>query len=206
MSSPSHLFESYKGVMKQVHPHIKLKAECNEYLTKMLIYIYQLTDKCEGNLITILGTELGKHANSERVKAITKAGANTRNDTTFKHAGLIFTMENHQFLVGSCKNFSTKEIDIIGYMAVIEYLTAELTELGGSVAFNRAKSITTCTHIKRAVDDDLELKELFKNFNPATIQLPNGNSSENFNFSIQPQINMDGLKTPIPKKINVIDI
>lgn len=206
MSTPTHLIESYNKVMKQVHPNMELKPNTYEYLTKMLMYIYQLADKWNGNLTSVLKTELRKHAESERIKSITKAGMNTKLDNTFKHAGLVFTMENHQYLVGNCRNFSTKEIDIIGYMAVIEYLIAELTELSGNVASDRGKNITTSTHIKHAVNNDEELRILFTSFNPTTIQLLDENLSVTIKSNIQPQINMDGLKPPIPKKINVIDI
>lgn len=192
-------FSSYatyiKKVAKQVHPDAGLTSSTVQFLGAVARHLVKdlvsLTNTARLNAKHITLTtrdvqtatrlyfpgELAKHAVSEGTKAVSKYGTSAGGSAAAR-AGLQFSparirteMKTYSASKGcACRISAGAPV----YMAaVVEYIMAELLELGGTAArANKAVQITT-RHIRLAVLNDEELNKLFKNVVfPNTTVLP----------------------------------
>ncbi len=123
----------------------------------------------------ILGGELAKHAVSEGVKAISKynyynekigvkTGIKKSSERVRKEkqCGLVFPISRSKAIIKSVHNGQISEKASIYLAAVLEYITAEITELSGNSCLYDNKKIITPKHLLDAINKDEELHGLIK--------------------------------------------
>jgi len=121
----------------------------------------------------VIPTELAKHAVSEGVKAINKYTSGDRRGKRSARAGLQFPVSrvekfiraasNKGSLDSSCKKGGCLRIQDTSavYMAAnLEYLVAELLELGGNAARDDKKARITSRHLFVGIENDSELSKM----------------------------------------------
>eukprot|EP00019_Armaparvus_languidus_P003764 CAMPEP_0168591898 /NCGR_PEP_ID=MMETSP0420-20121227/7397_1 /TAXON_ID=498008 /ORGANISM="Pessonella sp." /LENGTH=193 /DNA_ID=CAMNT_0008627755 /DNA_START=133 /DNA_END=711 /DNA_ORIENTATION=+ len=118
----------------------------------------------------VLPGELRKHAVSEGVKAVTKfcsndSGGNSRGRRTTKSAmaGLQFPVGRIDTLLrAKLKSYRFGKGAAIYLAAVLEYLTAEVLELGGNCARDNKRTRIIPRHLQLAIRNDEELNRLYR--------------------------------------------
>ena len=127
---------------------------------------------------SILPGELAKHAVSEGTKAATKFNSRLRGHQGTKaaqldravragrsarssNAGLQFSVEATAALASkACRGVLLSEAAAVYLAAVLEYMVAELLELGGNAARNERSSTIFARHLAQAVRNDEELARM----------------------------------------------
>jgi hypothetical protein len=209
-SSGSHLSlnQSAYQVLQQIHPGMNIDNRATKLLVAMLQWtmtsIASLTDHTKLNLGQLSGDpdaasileknprffaaleklmpgELAKHASSEATKALIRASSSSSNSSAWSsaHAGLQFdpcaiVMQcvHHDVHISRCL--------AVAVSAATEYIAAEILELSGNVAIEKANSsrcgkkkdkrkkmkklVIDLRGIEVAVQADSELREMFRPF------------------------------------------
>jgi len=113
--------------------------------------------------------ELAKHAVSEGTKAVTKfqasraGGGGGRRSTDSVRAGLQFPVGRVRTLMKKlCGGRRIGRGAPVYLAATLEYLTAELLELGGNAARDNKKMRITTRHVMLAARNDEELNRMFQ--------------------------------------------
>ena len=109
-----------------------------------------------------LSGELMKHANSELIRAITKASSYRPMTTNRTNAGLQFPPSRVGRFMSDHSNKTSVSVRI-ALAAVLEYLCAELTGMGGNQTRVQLKSTLSVRHLFLAIENDKELSLLVKN-------------------------------------------
>jgi histone H2A len=184
---PKRSFKSYiVKVLKQVHPDcsmsVKGMAVMNSLLLDVLHRIVMDADKAssgetlqtrdiETAVRFVLPGELAKHAVSEGTKAVTKfkaykkstADGGKKKVSSAKKAGLQFSVGRVRKLM---KDASTKSrlgnTAAVYLAAVLEYITAEILELGGNAAKDNKRTQIKPRFLQLAIRMDEELDKLLK--------------------------------------------
>lgn len=116
----------------------------------------------------VLPGELAKHAVTEGTKAVTRynsseGGARGRPVSRGARAGLQFPVTRVETVMMELATVRRKGAGAAVYLAaVLEYLCAEILELGGNAARDAKKIRITPRHLKLAILNDEELSELFR--------------------------------------------
>jgi len=180
--NPKRSYSTYiYKVLKQVHPDTgisnKAMAVMNDFVfdimkrigeeARLLCEMFKRRTMTAREIQTsvrlCIRGELGKHAVSEGTKAVTKYSCSEGGGSQSARAGL-------QFPVGRIKTFLKAHhyCDRIGraapvYLAAtLEYLVAEILELGGNAARDNKKNRVTPRHIQLAIRNDEELNKLLR--------------------------------------------
>lgn len=116
----------------------------------------------------MLPGDLGKHAYSECLKAIVKGShvniidgdmdISQKVGLNFPVAPIMTVLRMHPSLADKTSSLSVST----GCAAVLEYLSAEVLELGGGAAKNNKLSSIAVEHLNSAIHADSELDEFFK--------------------------------------------
>jgi len=181
-------FDIYiRKVGKQIHPDSQMSSDFLNQINRIIVRLgeqiaekaFQLTEKENTKTIDsrtvlnatrlILLNELSKHAVSQGIKAVTKysdKGKGNRKKKVSKSAkaGL-------QFSVSRCRQFFkkynkriAKDSDVY-LAAVLEYITAELTELSGNVARDNRRSTMKIRDLYIAIQADYDLNDMMHRLN-----------------------------------------
>lgn len=104
--------------------------------------------------------ELAKHAISEGTKAVTKFFSNNNDKhSRSRCAGLVFDIDQIGFLMTQTSSMVVTENAACYLSAVMEYMTAEVLELGGYAARDNKSSWIIPRHIQLALRNDEELNK-----------------------------------------------
>lgn len=172
-------------VLKQVHPDTGLTTEGKEQMNH---FVEHFADKIADEAVflakkehkatissreiqtavrLVLPGELAKHAVSEGVKAVTKYTSGHPSKKGKKvsksaKAGLQFPVTRFKTILQkhAPKGARIGEGAPVYLAAVMEYLTAEMMELGGNVARYHKKTNINPRHLQLAVGNDEELNEM----------------------------------------------
>lgn len=175
-------------VLKQVHPDTGISKQgmylSNNAITSLFARLSAVTNELvafsQKATITsreiqtavrlVFPGELAKHAVSEGTKAVTKyscsggggySGGRYRSTTRSARAGLQFPVGRiHRFLREGSK-FRIGQGAPVYLAAVLEYISAEILELGGNAARDDKKVRITPHHLRMAIGFDEELAALF---------------------------------------------
>ena len=179
----SHFKIYIKKVLKQVHPDTGITSAAISYIEDILEQILKSLINTSSRLLRskklhtidsrdiqsavmiIIPGNLSKHAVSEATKAISKYMSPSKKEKSQSiKAGLIFPVGRIKTLIKkiSCNRISKNTP--VYTAAVLEYLAAELLELAGNEARNQRKKRVQIEHINKTIENDEELKELFKDF------------------------------------------
>lgn len=175
-------FDIYiRKVSKNVHRDIQLSSNCLNQLNHIIVRLgekiaekaFQLTHKEHRRTIDvraiasatqlILPGELTKHAHNEGSKAVTKYNFSNKGNKS-KRAGLFFS-------ISRCKLFLMKykkriaDTAPVYLAAVLEYITAEIVELGGNAARDDKRSTFKIRDLYLAIERDDELREMMIRLN-----------------------------------------
>jgi hypothetical protein len=151
-------------VMKGVHPNAGINTAAMEmlcwFLSKIAVSMSQIAEEhesVEDIIRAALGgdTELAKHACAEYVRTRDRAENREPLDLSIVCISAALTKLFEQF----------SPAGRVGIAAVIEYLAAELCELGGSVALNFKLMHMKPCHLKLAIFDDHDLLNLWVMYN-----------------------------------------
>ena len=174
---------SIKKVLGQVHDSA-INADTVEFIELLLVEtagrVLAEAHRLRGKAVTlqsrdvqkairaVLPGELAKHAVSEATKATTKfqlalGPEAAKGLSKNSRAGLVFSVSRAQSLAETSKPPGRRIASgvAIYLAAVLEYLCAELLELGGNAARDHKKVRISVDHVKLAIDNDEELKSLF---------------------------------------------
>jgi len=192
-AGPAVNFETYiSKVLKQVHPNHQISGDCRSQINGFTNYLGTIiagtcsflsskgfngkkTKKTissrtvQTTVRLLFPKELSKHAVSEGTKAVTRftgpnSGKEKERVSRTSRAGL-------QFSVSVCEHFlrdfgkSVGSTAAVYLAAVLEYITAEIIEQSGNAARDNKKTQISARSMFLAVDNDEELKELFKKLN-----------------------------------------
>ena len=185
----SHIYK----VLKQVHPDMGFTADAKEQMNHFVEHFAdKISDeaaflaKKEGKktissrevqtaVRLVLPGELGKHAVSEGIKAVTKYTSHysiaRRQAVTYGvrkkvsksvKAGLQFPVSRFKTILQkhAPRGFRIGEGAPVYLAAVMEYLTAEMLELGGNAARDNRKSNINPRHLQLASMNDEELSKM----------------------------------------------
>ena len=172
-------------VLKQVHPDTGLTTDGKEQMNH---FVEHFADKIADEAVflakkehkatissreiqtavrLVLPGELARHAVSEGVKAVTKYTSGHPSKKGKKvsksaKAGLQFPVTRFKTILQkhAPKGARIGEGAPVYLAAVMEYLTAEMMELGGNVARYHKKTNINPRHLQLAVGDDEELNEM----------------------------------------------
>lgn len=172
-------------VLKQVHPDMGFTADAKEQMNH---FVEHFADKIADEAVflakkehkatissreiqtavrLVLPGELARHAVSEGVKAVTKYTSGHPSKKGKKvsksaKAGLQFPVTRFKTILQkhAPKGARIGEGAPVYLAAVMEYLTAEMMELGGNVARYHKKTNINPRHLQLAVGDDEELNEM----------------------------------------------
>lgn len=174
-------------VLKQVHPESGMSgdglSEMNNLLRislrKIVTAVNQLMMNSKGKktissreiqsaVRLALPGELAKHAVSEGTKAVTKynsdeGGRRGHPVSRGRRAGLQFPVTRVETIMMELATVRRKGAGAAVYLtAVLEYICAEILELGGNAARDNKKVRITPRHLKLAILNDEELAKLFR--------------------------------------------
>lgn len=115
----------------------------------------------------VIPGELAKHAMSQGAKAVTRYTSNaSKKTTTIKtkaaKAGLQFSVPRSEALLRRNTDLRVSETAPIYLAAVLEYIAAEILELGGINAKNHHMKTLMPRHIKDVVVEDEEIHRLMR--------------------------------------------
>jgi histone H2B len=119
----------------------------------------------------VLPGELARHAMSEGAKAVTRYASNASKKTQAKattiktkaaKAGLQFSVSRSEALLRRNTNLRVSETAPIYLAGVLEYIAAEILELGGMNAINHHMKTIMPRHIKDVVVEDEEIHRLMR--------------------------------------------
>ena len=176
------------GVQKQIHPHLSLEAKANDLVENLTIATLRdivsaacsaVAAKCEDSRVldadairdateSTLESELGEHAMKEGSKAVEKfvadASAPTASDSSepgISASGLLFPILEVQGLIKAQADadISCSCQAAVYVAAVLEYMSAELLELGGHSAIDHCSRRISSEHIAKALLEDPALSE-----------------------------------------------
>lgn len=169
-----------KSILKYVHPNYTLTDEAldlvnyhirnKEKIIISMINVFNpsvIDEQFLTSIITdILPGDLAKHANNEGMKSVKlynedKNKTSQQNRTRSQIVGLYLSVDRVENDMKSLSVSMTTDMAAIYITAVLEYLTAELLELGGIQAKN--EDYITPEHINNAIRAHEELSELFSN-------------------------------------------
>ena len=136
-----------------LHPSLKINEDACLYVIKCLEFLYQKSSDIENALPC---TELHKHALLEKEKMLKKYS-----DYGLDSCGLYLDVNNIRYL--SQKVLSEKQM--VGVLAVLEYVAAEILELSGNYCMDKDMDIIDVEDIKLVLSSDQEFCVLFKEFN-----------------------------------------
>lgn len=184
-------FRLYLGrVLKQVHPDTSITGKALDELNSAIFYLGKVLVKkaeyvaSQQGRVTItareiqtavrllLPGELAKHAVSDGVKAVTKFNSSTEGKSATR-AGLVVPPALARRYFGAKKNKSKVQHYMAGtsmrvgnaapvYLAaVLEYIAAEILELGGNAARDNKLQRIKVRHLMIAIENDAELTKLF---------------------------------------------
>ena len=198
---PSHInFTRYSHrVLKVVHPDTGITAKSASQINALIFYIGKdiaarasklilqsgkatVTARAIQNAIrSLIPGQLGNHADSEGLKAVTKYNTSIEEKAEKSEGGTKITKSSRaglQFPPDRVKRFfkgGTQEQKFLGrtslktsdpamvyFAAVLEYLVAEIMELSGNVAKGHKLQRITSRHIFLAVAPDEELSKLLE--------------------------------------------
>merc|ERR1711862_441369 len=167
-------------VLKQVHPDIGISNKAmmiiNDFVWDIFIRLVEeareLTMKSgkltldsrfiQTSVRLVIPGELAKHAVSEGVKAVTKyCSVKTGNKSV--RAGLQFPVGRVITLMKERTKIRIGQTSAVYLAAVLEYLTAEILELGGNGSKDLKVKRINPRHINLAVRGDEELDRLLTN-------------------------------------------
>lgn len=181
-------FDTYiYRVLKQVHPDTGMSGDGLSELNNLIRILVQrvvnavnlLMQNSKGRktissreiqsaVRLVLPGELAKHAVSEGTKAVTTYNASTGGQkghpvSRGQRAGLRFPVTRVETVMMELATVRRKGAGAAVYFAaVLEYLCAEILEIGGNVARDNKKVRITPRHLKLAILNDEELRALFK--------------------------------------------
>lgn len=168
------------NVLKQVHPNKCITKDAMDFCNKILDVIFYSLIICyqkHGNLVKsielLLSGELFIYSSSESLKACDKFSANTKcykkvedvlssNIARSTQASLTFNVIIIEEMLKKLGCELLSDYFLIYLTATLEYLTAEIMELSGSIAGSKHKLITV-NHIIGAINKDDELSNTIKN-------------------------------------------
>ena len=104
----------------------------------------------------------GKQANKKYSRGRGR-GKGTTSISQSLRAGITFPVGRVGRLLRKDKNIRVALDAPVCLAAVLEYLTAEILELAGNICLSKKKKLITPRHIVLALQDDDELRRLFKN-------------------------------------------
>ena len=117
----------------------------------------------------VIPGELAKHAMSDGAKAVTRYMAYASKKTQAKtattkaaKAGLQFSVSRSEALLRRNTNLRVSETASVYLAGVLEYIAAEILELGGNTAINHHMKTLMPRHIKDAVVEDEEIHRLMR--------------------------------------------
>jgi histone H3/H4 len=117
----------------------------------------------------VIPGELAKHAMSQGAKAVTRYASNASKKTQAKtiktkaaKAGLQFSVPRSEALLRRNTDLRVSETAPIYLAGVLEYIAAEILELGGNDAINHHMKTLMPRHIKDAVVEDEEIHRLMR--------------------------------------------
>lgn len=181
-------FDTYiYRVLKQVHPDSGMSgdglAETNNLiritLQRIVTSVNLLMQNSKGRKtisareiqsavkLTLPG-ELAKHAISQGTKAVTKYNSEAGGErghpvSRGQRAGLLFPVTRVETVMMELATVRRKGAGAAVYLAaVLEYICAEILELGGNAARDSKKVRITPRHLKLAILNDEEFRKLFK--------------------------------------------
>jgi len=191
-------FDTYiHFVLKQVHPDIGITEASTRSLNLMLHNLAErmcntmstLTLKSDKKTITsrevqtavrlLFPGELGKHAVDMGVKAVTKytsssGGSKSNPSTKAKRSGLVVAPGlAERILRAKTTKSRIGQGAPVYFAAVLEYFSAEILELSGTAARDNKVARITPRHLTLAVQNDEELRLMFKDASLAAGVLPN---------------------------------
>lgn len=165
-------------VLKQVHPKNGFSGEALNQMEHVIMYVLKKVMEEVNSLVVghkqtiserdveaavklVLPGELVKHARSEGQKAVTKFNAGKQKSRS-ERAGLQFPVSRVENLM---RTYSTVprmgKLSAVYLSAVLEYITAEISELSGNCASDHKRVRITQRDIMLAIKLDSELNELF---------------------------------------------
>ena len=187
---PLELDEKYRydlyisKVLKQVHPDTGITSDA---LDQVNLLVHQTAENILNSVRILLKDtktktvtsrdiksgvrlelpgELAKHAVSEGSKAVTKYTSESYsvNGNRTKKARLQFSVSRTEHLIRLyLPQYKLAQAAPVYLAAVLEYITAEVLELAGNVARDNKRARISVDHIFPAINNDEELKKLFKN-------------------------------------------
>lgn len=117
----------------------------------------------------VLPGELANHGASEACKAIARFASSGDTEAAWKNSSMapragLLTPPEHVALIAGLLGLTRYPLTVVASVylaAVLEYITAEVLELGGNAAKDNQINIVSCRMIHLAVRHDLELDALF---------------------------------------------
>ena len=212
MRKPVQFYIYIRKVINQVHPWLQTSSNCLYQLNHIIVRLgekiaekaFQLTEKEDKRTISsraitnatrlILFGELTKHAHNEGTKAITKYEYSNKGNKS-KRAGVFFSISRcKQFLMKYNKRIA--ETAPVYLAAVLEYITAEIVELGGNVTRDNRRSTMKIRDIYLAIENDTELTNMMKRLN---VGITGGGKLPNIHYDILKKLEEEKKRKPKKK-------
>ena len=184
-SQPFIKFDTYiRKVLKQVHPDSRIDSnalsQLNSFINVLAFALAEKASMLANNAITgspkkhildsralqtavslLLPGELGKHGISEANKALAKyskkGGKSISRET---RAGLVFSVSRTEKIIREVHRGKIGSNTPIYLAAILEYITAEITELSGNAANDNKRATISARDLTLCFRNDEELDEL----------------------------------------------